>query len=116
MWEMDVIGPINPPTSKRHRFILAIIDYFSKWEKVVLLKEVKASNVIKFIKHHVLYHFSVSRRIVYNNEPQFVFQAFQKFYNRFRIQSVSLTAYYLATNGLAEAFNKTIRKLLTNLS
>ena len=34
--QSDVIGPINPPTSKGHRFILAITDYFSKWAEVVL--------------------------------------------------------------------------------
>ena len=30
MWGMDVIGPISPPTSKGHQFILVITDYFSK--------------------------------------------------------------------------------------
>jgi len=57
MWGMDIIGPISPPTSKGHRFILAIIDYFSKWAKAVPLKEVKISDVIKFI----IYRFGVSR-------------------------------------------------------
>ena len=41
MWGMDIIRSISPPTSKGHRFILAITDYFSKWVKVVPLKEVK---------------------------------------------------------------------------
>ena len=54
MWGMDVIGLISPSTSKGHRFILAIMNYFSKWEETVPLKEVKTQNMIKFIKHHVL--------------------------------------------------------------
>jgi len=54
MWGIDIIGPITPPTSKGHRFILAKIDYFSKWVEVIPLKEVKTSDVINFIKHHVL--------------------------------------------------------------
>ncbi|XP_070010717.1 uncharacterized protein [Nicotiana sylvestris] len=29
-WGMDVIGPIDPATSNRHRFILVAIDYFTK--------------------------------------------------------------------------------------
>jgi hypothetical protein len=41
MWGMDVIGPIHPPSSKGHRFILAATDYFSKWSEVVALKVVK---------------------------------------------------------------------------
>jgi len=76
MWRMDVIGPISPPSSKGLRFILAITDYFSKWAGAIPLKEVKTSEVIKFIKHHVIYRFGVPRQIVYDNGPQFVSQAF----------------------------------------
>jgi len=50
---------ISPPTSRGYRFILAMTDYFSKWAEAIPLKEVKASNTIKFIKHHVLYRFGV---------------------------------------------------------
>jgi len=59
MWGMDAIGPISSPTSKGHRFILAITNYFPKWAEVVPLKEVKTLNMIKFIKHYVPYHFDV---------------------------------------------------------
>ncbi|XP_016558406.1 uncharacterized protein LOC107858229 [Capsicum annuum] len=30
-WGMDVIGPIEPKASNRHRFILVAIDYFTKY-------------------------------------------------------------------------------------
>jgi len=112
MWRMDAVGPIRPPSSKGNRFILAITDYFSKWAKVIPLREVKTSDVINFIKHHVVYRFGMLRRIVYDNGPQFVNQAFQRFCDKFRIQSVFSTAYYPSANGLAKAFNKTIMKLL----
>ena len=85
MWGMDVVGPISPPSSKGHRFILAITDYFSKWAEAIPLKEVKSSDVIKFVKHHVIYRFGVPRRIVHDNGPQFVSQAFQRFCAKFRI-------------------------------
>ena len=68
--------------------------------------------MIKFIKHHVLYRFGVPRRIIHDNGPQFVSQAFQSLCNKFRIQCVSSMSYYPAANGLIEAFNKTIGKLL----
>jgi len=104
---MDVVGPISPPSSKGHRFILTITDYFSKWTEAIPLREVKTSDVMKFIKHHVVYRFGVPRRIVHDNGSQFISQAFQRFCNKFRIQSLSSTAYYPAANSLAEAFNKT---------
>jgi len=47
-----------------------------------------------------------------HNGPQLISQAFQRLYNKFRIQSLSSTTYYPTANGLAEAFNKIIGKLL----
>jgi len=107
-----VVGAISPPSSKGYRFILSITNYFFKWAEAIRLREVKTSDVIKFIKHHVVYRFGVPRRIVHDNRPQFVSQAFQRFCDKFWIQSVSSTTHYLAANGLAEAFNKTIGKFL----
>jgi len=77
MWGMDVVGPISPPSFKGHQFILAITDYFSKWAEAIPLRKVKTSDVIEFIKHHMVYHFGVPRRIVHDNGPQFVSQSFQ---------------------------------------
>ena len=81
IWDvgMDVVGFISPPSSKGYRFILVITDYFSKWAEAIPLREVKTSDVIKFVKHHVIYRFGVSRRIVHDNGLQFVSQAFQRF-------------------------------------
>jgi len=103
---------IIPLSSKGHQFILIITDYYYKWVEAIPLKEVKTSDVIKFIKHYVIYRFGMPRRIFHDNGPQFVSQAFQKFYNKFRIQSVSSKAYHPAASGLAKAFNKIIGKLL----
>lgn len=35
-WGTDVIGPIEPPSSKGHRFILVTTNYFSRWVKLLL--------------------------------------------------------------------------------
>ena len=114
-WGMDIVGPIFPPSVKGDRFILAITDYFSKWAEAIPLREVKTNNVINFIKHHVIYRHGVPRRIIHDNGPQFISNAFIRFCDKFKIQDISSTAYYPATNGLAEAFNKTIIKILSKL-
>ena len=114
-WGIDVVGPISPSLTKGHRFILAITDYFSKWAKAIPLVEVKTSNVVNFIKHHVIYRFGVHRRIIHDNGSQFANQVFYWFCDRYRIQNMALTAYIPTANGLAEAFNKIIIKLLKKI-
>ena len=80
---MDIIGPINPPSSRGHRFILAITEYFSKWAEAIPLAEVKTANMVNFIKHHVIYPVGIPRRIIHDNGPQFVSQAFSRFCNKY---------------------------------
>lgn len=58
---MIIIGPITPPSSKRHKFVLAITNYFSKWAETISMIEIKMADIIKFVKHHVLYYFGVPR-------------------------------------------------------
>jgi hypothetical protein len=37
-WGLDFIGEIHPSSSKGHQFVLVSTDYFTKWTKVVALK------------------------------------------------------------------------------
>src|SRR3954468_21853148 len=67
---------------------------------------------MKFIKHHIIYRYGVPQQIVHDNGPQFISTTFSQFCNKFKFQSVSSIAYYPLANGLTEAFNKTIAKLL----
>ena len=52
---MNVVGPINSPSSKGHKFLLAMTDYFSKLVEAISLKEVKVENVVNFIRTNLVY-------------------------------------------------------------
>jgi len=76
------------------------------------LADIKTSNAVNFIKHHVIHRFGIPRWIIHDNGPQFASQSFYRFCDKYQIQNVASTSYNYAANGLAEAFNKTIIKLL----
>jgi len=54
-WGINIVGPISPSSIKGHRFILVMTDYFSKWVEAIPLIEVKTSNVVNFVKHHIIH-------------------------------------------------------------
>jgi ribonuclease HI len=62
-WGIDVISPIDPPSSRGPRFILVAMDYFSKWAEAVPLWEVKSDNVINFLERNIIYRFGIPHRI-----------------------------------------------------
>ena len=46
-WGFDVIGPVNPTSSKGHAYVLAATDSFSKWAEAVALHKVDAKEVVE---------------------------------------------------------------------
>jgi len=111
-WGIDVIGSIEPPSSKGQKFILAATDYFSRWAEAIPLREVKAENVINFLERNIIYHFGVPHRITSDNGPAFRSHKIVRFAKKYKIQWNYSTGYYAQANGLAEAFNKTLANIL----
>ncbi|CAM8947778.1 unnamed protein product [Rhodiola kirilowii] len=111
-WGLDVVGPINPKASNGHTYILAATDYFSKWAEAVTLREVKKENVVNFIKKHIIYRHGVPQRIVTDNGKPFFNQLMTSLCEKFKFKQYKSSMYNAPTNGLAEAFNKTLCNLL----
>ncbi|RDX84721.1 Gypsy retrotransposon integrase-like protein 1, partial [Mucuna pruriens] len=59
MWGIDVIRPIEPKASNGHRFILVVIDYFTKWVKASSYPSVTKNVVVKFIKRDLICRYGV---------------------------------------------------------
>ena len=56
---MDLIGKINPASSKGHNFNLVAIDYFTKWVETVPLKKAEQKDEIQFIKKQAIHRFEI---------------------------------------------------------
>ncbi|KAL0284239.1 UNVERIFIED_CONTAM: hypothetical protein Sangu_2837400 [Sesamum angustifolium] len=110
-WGLDVVGLMSK-SSRGHLYILAAIDYFSKWAEAVPLKEVKKENVVDFICTHIIYCYGVPRYIIPDNEKPFCNSRMDKLCKTFYFKPRNSSMYCVAANGLAEAFNKTLCNLL----
>ncbi|KAK1629591.1 hypothetical protein QYE76_003906 [Lolium multiflorum] len=111
-WGMDMIGKIHPPSSKGHVWVLAITDYFTKWVEAVPMKAVNASDVVDFVKEHVIHRFGIPQTITTDGGSVFVSKEFRKFCDDMGIKSIRSSPYYAQANGQAEASNKSLIKLI----
>ena len=105
-----------------HLYILAVIDYFSKWAEVVPLREVKKETVVNFIRTketmvnfirtHLIYQYGVPRYIITDNGKPFYNRLMTEICEKFEFKQYNSSMYNASANGLAEAFNKTLGSLL----
>jgi hypothetical protein len=91
---MDMIGKINPPSSKGHQYILAITDYFTKWVEAIPMKSVTSKDVINLIKEHVIHRFGILQTITTDGGSVFISEEFRKFAIDMGINLIRSSPYY----------------------
>jgi hypothetical protein len=91
---MNMIGKINPPSSKGHQYILSITDYFTKWVEVIPMKSVTSNDVINFIKGHVIHRFGIPQTITTDGGLVFISKEFRKFTADVGIKLIRSSPYY----------------------
>jgi transposase InsO family protein len=109
---MDMIGKINPSSSKGHQYILAITDYFTKWVEAIPMKSVTSKDVVNFIKKHVIHRFGIPQTITTDGGSVFISEEFRKFAAGVGIKMIRSSPYYAQANGQAEASNQILIKLI----
>ncbi|KAM3266306.1 hypothetical protein P3L10_003300 [Capsicum annuum] len=114
-WGMDVIGPIEPKASNGHRFILVAIDYFTKWVEAVTFKLVTKKAVVDFVHTNIISRFGVPKMIIIDNAANLNSHLMQEVCQQLKIAHRNFTPYRPKANGIVEASNKNIKKILRKM-
>ncbi|XP_070025983.1 uncharacterized protein [Nicotiana sylvestris] len=112
---MDVIRPIEPATSNGHRFILVVIDYFTKWVEAKTFKYVTKKAVVDFVHSNIICRFRIPKVIITDNGANLNSHLMKEVCQLFRITYRNSTPYCLKANGAVEVPNKNIKKILRKM-
>jgi hypothetical protein len=111
-WGLDFISEIHPGSSKGHRFILVATNYFTKWTEVVPLRNMTHREVISFLQEHIIYRFGVPQTLTTDQGPSFMPHKFMELVESMKIKLLNSSPYYAQANGLVEASNKVLIKII----
>ncbi|XP_060202188.1 uncharacterized protein LOC132630648 [Lycium barbarum] len=113
---MDVIGPIEPPVSNGHLFILVAIDYFTKWVEASMYKAVTKKVVADFVRNNIVCRFGIPESIITDNAANLNSDLMRETCEKFKIAHRNSTAYRPQMNGAVVAANKNIKKILRKIT
>ena len=111
-WALDLIGQIDPPSSKGHRYILVAIDYFKKWVKAIPLKDVNQGDIINFIEQNIISWFGIPETLTTYQGIVFTRRKMVQFANSQNIKLLTSTLYYAQANSQVETINKILISLI----
>ena len=108
---MDVMWPFVS-SRKGDRYILSIIDCFSKYLILVPLKDHIASTVSRALYERVVGYFRCPRKILSNRGTEFTGRIWAELMSLLGVQQVLTSPYYPQGNGIVERSHRTIHNLL----
>ena len=108
---MDLIGPL-PKTENGHKYILTMVDAYSRWAFAVPLKTASAEEVATVMLRDILKDTGMPAQIVSDRGKHFVNKCVRQVMDKLGITGVRLAPYNPSANGLVERYNKTIKENL----
>ncbi|XP_021743464.1 uncharacterized protein LOC110709553 [Chenopodium quinoa] len=114
-WGRDLLGPF-PPAVGQKKFLIIVVDYFTRWVKAEALSTITEHQVQQFIWNNIITRFGVPRVLISDNGRQFDSASTKEYCNRFRIQNQFTSINHPQCNGQAKAANKVaLRGIKTKL-
>ena len=111
---VDVIGPIEPPSSRCHHYILTLIDSCTKWVEAVPLKGLTARETVDALL--VMFtRVGVPNIIIADNGTNFVSGLNKELYKQLGIEMRNSTQGHPEGNSPIERFNQTLKGMLKQI-
>jgi len=111
-WQMLAADILEVPVSHcNDRYLLVVMDYFTKWAEVVPLQDQTAALISSaFIK--ICCYFDIPDVLHSDQGRNFESQLFHDVLTTFGIQKSCTTAYHPQGDGMVERFNRSLLQLL----
>ncbi|XP_016168981.1 uncharacterized protein K02A2.6-like [Arachis ipaensis] len=108
-WGVDLLGPF-PPGPGQVKYLIVVIDYYTKWVEAEPLASISAANCQKFMWKQVVTRFGIPESVISDNGTQFTDKKFKGFLEGLKIKQKFSSVEHPQTNGQIEAANKVILK------
>jgi transposase InsO family protein len=115
-WEIDFVGPINPPAKiTREIYIITMMEYLTRWVEVAPVKDCSIETTAHFLFEQVITRFGCPRVLMSDQGTQFINRTICTMLEEFEVHHQKSTPYHPQENGIVEAFNKILENALTKI-
>jgi ribosomal protein L21E len=111
---VDLIGPIDPPSSKGHKYILCMVDQHTRWAEAIPLCSLNAKSTCEALLT-IFTRTGIPNIIATDNGTNFNAKLTTEFEKRLGASPRFSTPAYPQSNGLVERFNRTLKNMLRNI-
>lgn len=104
---VDLVGPL-PETPRHHRWILVIMDHFTRWQDAIPLVDATAPTVAAALDERVFCYLGLPEQIHSDQGAQFESQLISELCTLWQVKKSRTTAYHPQANGMVERGNRAL--------
>ena len=116
-WEriaIDITGP-HPVSKAGNRYILTVLDHFSKWAEAFPIRNHEATTVARLLADQVFSRFGIPLQLLSDRGQEFESHLMLELCAALGIEKLRTTAYKPSTNGAVERFHRTLNSMLAKV-
>ncbi|KAK3895275.1 hypothetical protein Pcinc_000992 [Petrolisthes cinctipes] len=111
---IDLVGPLSPPSSEGHRYILTLIDFATGFPEALPLKSIDTISVAEALIT-IFSRVGIPREILSDQGTQFTPQLMQEIHKLLGVKPMFTTPYHPRSNGRIERLHSTLKAGLRKL-
>ena len=103
------------PESQGFRYLLTMVDRFTRWPAAVPLKDISTESVVNAFAHGWIASFGIPQTVTTDRGSQFTSEVWAQLLSIWGIKRSTTTAYHPEANGLVERFHRRLKESLMAL-
>ena len=111
---IDLVGPLSPPSSEGHRYILTLIDYATGFPEAVPLKEIDSVSVAEALLS-IFARVGIPKEILSDNGTQFTSKLMAELHKLLGVKPSFTTPFHPSANGRVERLHGLMKASLRKL-
>ena len=108
---IDITGP-HPTSSAGHKYMLTMVDQFSKWAEAFPIRNQEATTVAKVLMDRVFCYLGTPIQILTDQGKNFESELFGELCRMMDIEKLRTTIYKLSKNGAVKRFHRTLNSMI----
>ena len=108
---IDITGP-HPTSSLGYKYMLTIVDHFSKWADAFPIRNQEAQTVAKVLLDRVFCYLGMPLQILSDQGANFQSELFRELCISLDIEKIRTSIYKPSTNGAVERFHRTLNSMI----
>jgi len=108
---MDLMGPYPTSYPGNFKWLLVVVDKFTKWIELFPLKDAEAPQIVKCLEDQVFTRFGVPETMTSDNGRNLIGDVLQSMYKRWGIKQI-LTSTYHPQSNFTERINRNLKPMI----